>query len=176
MPGVVQMLDLLLAQSTQPERFQQIVEDHAVKRIDVRPGQLALAHAVHGRVVARAPGIGELRPVDAQAFFLREQLAFADDGAPPVDDGTEHIESQCLDHSSRATLITISSITQTTSARQTRPTVLSRNGASAGSLIPSSGRGCMPSTSCTGMPSRTPIAPAPAASTMPAFGSGQLAA
>src|ERR1051325_8350700 len=34
----------------------------------------------------------------------------------------------------------------------------------------------MPSTSCTGMPRRTPIAPAPAASTMPAFGSNQLLA
>src|SRR3989441_1776292 len=152
MPGVVQLLDLLLAQSAQAERLQQIVEDHAVKLIDVRPGQLALAHAVHGRVVARAPGVGELRPVDAQAFLLRQQLAFADDGAPPVDDGAEDIESQRLDHSSRAMLTTISTATQTTSARQTRPTVLSRNGASAGSLSPSSGRGCMPSTSCTGIP------------------------
>src|SRR3989304_363446 len=63
-----------------------------------------------------------------------------------------------------------------TSARQTRPTVLSKNPASASSPSPSSGRSTTVPRMTTGFPRRTPIAPAPAASTIPNAGSDPLAA
>ena len=55
-------------------------------------------------------------------------------------------------------------MSHTTSARQTRPTVLSRWPVSAGSPRPSSGRSTTAPPARIGIPSFTPIAPAPLAS------------
>jgi hypothetical protein len=76
--------------------LQQPVEDHAVQVVDLRPAELARAHAGHRGLIARAPRIGERRPVDAQPLAPAELLSFADDRRAPVDDGAEHIEDERL--------------------------------------------------------------------------------
>lgn len=69
-----------------------------MQRVDGRPGKLALAHAIHGGRVARAPGVGEGRPVDPEALALAEELALADERAAPVHHRAEHVERQGLHH------------------------------------------------------------------------------
>jgi len=93
--------------------------------------------------------------------FFFATARFADDGAPPVDHGTEHIESQCLDQAPRDADPDHSS-TQPTSARQTRPTGTVEKRGRRRARRCQLGADAMPSTSCTGMPRRTLIAPAPA--------------
>src|SRR5690606_16871099 len=127
----------------------------AGRRGGARPAAAAGARA-DGRALVLYGLRGEGRAAVHAVLALR--------GRAPVGRGGDR-------YSARAIPITPSTKTQTTSARQTRPTVLSRNGPSALSPTPSSGRGCTPSISCTGMPRRTPIAPPPAASTTPASGS-----
>ena len=59
--------------------------------------RLRLHHALHRRLVAGAPGVGERRPVDAPALRRRQRLALANDRAAPVDDGAEDVEHERAD-------------------------------------------------------------------------------
>ena len=94
MPHVVQVPLLFLGQVLDLVLDEQLVEDHAVQRVELRPGQVALAHAVHRRAVAPAPRVGELRPVDGQPLRLAEALAFRNQRPAPVDDRAEGIEHE----------------------------------------------------------------------------------
>ena len=71
---------------------QQAVEDEAVQLVDARPAQCAAAHALHGGLVAVAPGQGE-----GVGVHLRvERLHLAHDAAVPVDHGAEDVEGEHL--------------------------------------------------------------------------------
>ena len=97
-PDHVQVRQLFGGEAAfQAERGQEVVQDHAVEGIQLRPGEVAAAHAVHGRGVARTPRVGETPPVDGEAPGAAQPLALADDAAPPVDDGAEDVEGQRSD-------------------------------------------------------------------------------
>src|SRR5262245_21332141 len=97
-PGAVQLVGLGLAEALDAELDDELVEAQAVQVIQLRPRDLIDPHLRHGRLVERAPAIGERRPVHAgDALALLERLAFADEAGPPVDHRAEHIERQGLD-------------------------------------------------------------------------------
>jgi hypothetical protein len=97
MPDAVEVLQLRLGERLEREFPAQLIEDHAVQLVDVGPAERALAHPRHRRLVARAPRVGELRPVHAQSLARSEDLALADDRRAPVHHRTEYVERQCLD-------------------------------------------------------------------------------
>ena len=66
-PDKVELHQFRLGQRLQAEARHQAVEDLPVQGVDVGPVLAGPARAVHRRCVARAPGIGEGRPVDLQA-------------------------------------------------------------------------------------------------------------
>jgi hypothetical protein len=93
-PDAVQVVDVLPGEPAQGKALEQVVEDHAVQRVDLRPRQLARAHARHGGPVAGAPAVGERRPVHLELLAAAERLALADDRAAPVDHRAEHVEHE----------------------------------------------------------------------------------
>src|SRR5437867_3381277 len=94
MPCAIQMVDLVRGQPTDAELAEQSLEAHPVEIVELRPRKRTRAHALHHRLIERAPGVRELRPVDTEAPGLAERFAFADDAAPPVDDGAEDVERE----------------------------------------------------------------------------------
>ena len=68
-----------------------------MKSIEVRPGQLAATHLVHGGLVPPAPSVGEGGPVYVKILFSAELLAFPDYRVTPIHHRTEDIESEGLD-------------------------------------------------------------------------------
>src|SRR6185437_16304992 len=75
----------------------ELVEDHAVQLVDLRPWQLAAAQALHRRLIAAAPLLGECLPIEGDAALAAEGCQLAQDAAMPVDHGAEHVEDQRLD-------------------------------------------------------------------------------
>jgi hypothetical protein len=94
-PDAVERVALVLVEHGEAEARQQVVEDRPVQPVDGRGRDLAAPHALHRRLVAGAPGVGERRPVDVDALRCRERGAVADDPGAPVDDGAEHVEDEC---------------------------------------------------------------------------------
>ena len=97
MPGLVEMIQLRLGHSPQSEFLNQVVKNHAMQVVYLRPGQLSAAHLVHGWPVPAAPTVGEATPVDVIALARSQQLPFPDDGGTPVNHGAEHVEDKGAD-------------------------------------------------------------------------------
>ena len=93
-PRVVELDALGLAQALEPELRNQIVENHAVQIVDLRPRQLALPHPVHGRPVAGPPALGEGVPVAVEPLAGGDLAPLARDARPPVDDRAEDVERE----------------------------------------------------------------------------------
>jgi hypothetical protein len=93
-PGAVEVIDFFFGQSSDVELTYQIVQDEPVQTVDVGPGDLAAAHALHCGLVATSPSIGKCHPIHVDAFALPEQLSLSDDGATPVHHGAEDVEDQ----------------------------------------------------------------------------------
>jgi len=89
------------AQPAEVEVDEDLVERHPVQRIELGPGQLAAAHAIHARPVAGAPCVGELRRVDRHAFRFRQRRDLARDRGSPVHDRAEGVEDEGLDAGDR---------------------------------------------------------------------------
>ena len=70
----------------------QLVERRAVQVVERGPRLLALAHAVHRRVVGRAPGIHQRGPVGVDAALPAERGQLGDQAAAPVHHGAERVE------------------------------------------------------------------------------------
>src|SRR3954452_24567702 len=98
MPSLVEPLLVRFVEAAgDAELFGQLVERHAVQRIELSPWQLAGAHPVHRRRVKPAPFVGELLPVDVDALALAERAAVGSHRAAPIDHRAEDIEYQRLD-------------------------------------------------------------------------------
>ena len=99
LPGAAQTLtpEGIAAWVREPEARQQLLEVGAMQRIQVRPGQRALAHAVHAWGIPPAPGVGEGGPVDGDALAPGDRVDFCGDRRAPVDHGAEDIEGQGFD-------------------------------------------------------------------------------
>jgi hypothetical protein len=80
------------AQMRQAKARQQAVEDAAVQLVDARPAQFTAAHALHGGLVAVAPGQGE----GVGVHLGVERLHLAHDAAVPVDHSAEDVEGEHL--------------------------------------------------------------------------------
>jgi len=91
-PHAVEVPARGLVQMREAEARQDPVEDQPVQLVDARPAQLAAAHALHGGLVARAPGEGE----GVGIHFRMQRLHLAHDAAVPVHDGAEDVECQHL--------------------------------------------------------------------------------
>jgi len=91
-PHAVEVLALGLAQMREAKARQQAVEDEAVQVVNARPAQFTAAHALHGGLVAVAPGEGESVGVHLRV----ERLHLAHDAAVPVHHGTEDVEGEHL--------------------------------------------------------------------------------
>src|SRR5690242_9094463 len=98
MPDAVEMRQLFFVESFEGKFLEQAIEDLAMQLVDVGPALLAAHHAVHRRAVARAPGVGERRPIGFDSLARAEQLAFADDRRAPVDYCAEDVEYEGFDH------------------------------------------------------------------------------
>ena len=61
--------------------------------VNARPAQLAAAHALHGRLVARAPGQSQRIGINLRI----ERLHFTHNAAMPVHHGAEDVEGQNLE-------------------------------------------------------------------------------
>src|SRR5262245_43206547 len=101
MPRAIEMIFVGLAQALDVEFDEQPVERATVQHVELRPGDLALANAVHARPIAGAPRVGELRPVDGEMLLLAKLLAFRDDRRSPIDNRAEGVEYQRLDRGER---------------------------------------------------------------------------
>ena len=97
MPHAVHVVLVGLAQGGDAVAGQQLVEALAVQDIEDGPGAAARAHLLHGRLVERAPVVGEGSPVGDDAFLGGEAAEIVDEARAPVDDGAEHVEQQGLD-------------------------------------------------------------------------------
>ncbi len=92
MPDPVERGALGLGHAVQPKLRQDAVQNAAVQRIHTGPAQLALAHQVHRRLVALAPG-----QCKGVAIHLRMALGhLALDAAVPVDDRAKDVKRQNL--------------------------------------------------------------------------------
>ena len=91
-PGAVQVVELLLGQALEPVLRDQLVEDHPVQVVDLRPPQLAPPHAAHRGAVAAPPVVGERGPVGLDALAAPDRLALPGDARPPVDHRAEDVE------------------------------------------------------------------------------------
>src|SRR5260370_39841029 len=87
----------LLAGMLQPARLQEHLEGFLVQVVDARPGQLALAHAAHVRLVEAAPIVGEARPVGVEAVFLAKLGQVLDQAAAPIHHRAEDVEDADLE-------------------------------------------------------------------------------
>jgi hypothetical protein len=89
--------DRAIEAEARKQRFERGAMEHVELQPCRRVARRRLHRALHRRLVAGAPGVGERRPVDAPAFRRRHRLAFLDDGAAPVDDSAEDVEDQRAD-------------------------------------------------------------------------------
>src|SRR5581483_2181461 len=96
-PGAIELCPLCFAEAGEAVLRQELVEDHAVEIVDARPREIAAAHALHRRLISRAPVVGEARPIGGDALLATEPLELADDAAAPIDDGAENVENESLD-------------------------------------------------------------------------------
>ena len=97
MPRLIELRRLILAQPLYPELRQQLVQDHPVQRIDIRPRQIPAADALHRRPIPAAPPIRETRPIHPlQPLRLRQPLTLPYDAAAPIHHRPEHIKSKRL--------------------------------------------------------------------------------
>jgi len=85
---------VLLGKQSDPEFFEDIVQNHAAEHVDLGPGQFTPVDAVHRGEVARSPGVGKSGPVEQNALFLAEAVAFANNAAAEIDTGPEHVKRQ----------------------------------------------------------------------------------
>src|SRR5215211_735519 len=93
-PDFVESIFLFLGQTHYADLVQQFFEGGAVEGVEVRPGDLTAAHAVHRGRVSAAPGVGEGGPVHVEILFSTQRLALPDYGRAPVHDRTEHVEDK----------------------------------------------------------------------------------
>ena len=97
MPGQVEPLLVGFVEPGDGEFLDEIVEPHAVQRIEIGPGKITGAHPVHRRGVGAAPLVGELLPIDACDSLARAQrLSVGGHRRAPIDDGPEHVMHQRL--------------------------------------------------------------------------------
>lgn len=96
-PYLVQVFALFIAQSSQTKLLNDGVENHAVQAIDVHPGQFTFAHAVHGRRVPCAPGIGKRQSIHLNVQVLGDQCDFACNTAAPVYNRAKNIKCKRFD-------------------------------------------------------------------------------
>ena len=94
-PAAVDMLQIGLGQPLDAELRHQHVERGAMQPVQRRPRLLALAHAVHRRVIGRAPGIHQRGPVGVDVALAAERGQLGDQAAAPVHHGAERIEYDC---------------------------------------------------------------------------------
>src|SRR5712671_5109349 len=99
MPYAYPIVLLLFGHRRQHAEFHHdLVEDHPVEFVEVRPGHLAFADLVHRGSVAGAPAVGKVAPVEFESFRFGECAAFLDDGTAPIHNRSESIEDECLWH------------------------------------------------------------------------------
>jgi len=72
--------------------LQQRLEGFLVQLVDVGPGDLALAHPAHLRLVEAAPVVGEAGPVGVEAVLPAQHRQVLGEAAAPVDHRAEHVE------------------------------------------------------------------------------------
>src|SRR5437870_11234620 len=92
------MFVVVLAEQGDQEDVKTAVEVHAVMVVDLGPRPPAAPDLLHHRLVERAPGVGELRPVHpVDVLATGQRFAFARDAPAPVHHRSEHVERQRLD-------------------------------------------------------------------------------
>src|SRR5207245_11135140 len=73
-------------------------EVQSVQLVELGPRPPAAPDLLHHRLVERAPGVGELRPVrPVDVLATGQRFAFARDAPAPVRHRSEHVERQRLD-------------------------------------------------------------------------------
>jgi hypothetical protein len=93
-PDPVKVILLFFGQGLDAELAEQLLERDAVEVVELRPGELAVAHPVHRGRVPAPPGVGEGRPFHVEVLVSAEFLALPDDGRAPVQDRAEHVEDE----------------------------------------------------------------------------------
>jgi len=84
-PDAIELVAFGGAETGDLELVDERVEHLPVQLVERRPRQLAGPHAIHRGLVAGAPGVGELGPVDVQVFRAAERRALRDDRAAVID-------------------------------------------------------------------------------------------
>ena len=79
MPDPVELIFIVLGQTGNLVARQQVIQDQAVEGVDIHPGEVTAAHALHGRSISCPPFVCKLFPVDFHAFGGPNILAFPDD-------------------------------------------------------------------------------------------------
>ena len=97
MPDAVETIGLIFRQAANAVAQQQLIEIHAVQIVEHAPVDLAGAHALHGRLLERAPIVGEGRPIEIDVLGAAQFLAVSDNGRMPIDDRAEDVEGQRAD-------------------------------------------------------------------------------
>src|SRR5215472_1374969 len=95
-PGAVEVVDIRFAKTGDPELLQQLDQILAVKVVELDPRALALTHAVHRRLIARSPPVGEGMPVLVVPPRCEAALRLAGDTVAPIHHCPEYIEGQGL--------------------------------------------------------------------------------
>jgi hypothetical protein len=95
-PGAVDVRALRRRHASQAEHRQQLAQAFVVQRVERPEADLAAAHALHLRLVARAPQVGQAQPVGVQPLRRPPGAEVARDAAAPVDHGAEGVEDDGL--------------------------------------------------------------------------------
>src|SRR5687767_2839591 len=80
LPNAVPVDLFLFAQSLYPEFFEQLIENHSMEVVNLRPGKLALTDFAHCRAISLSPAIGEAGPIDLELPCLAPDGALLNDG------------------------------------------------------------------------------------------------
>src|SRR4051812_36510276 len=97
MPGAIERDLFFFTENRNLEFNEDVVEDHAMQDVDLRPRQVAAGHTVHRRPITGAPRIRKFSRIYSKTFSFAQRANFTDDAAAPIDDRAEHVEGQRFD-------------------------------------------------------------------------------
>ena len=101
-PWLIQRAEVGVTEPGNAQASQQFDQRDGVQVVNIRPGQLAVAHARHRRLLPRSPAVGQRLPVGEHARRITNNRGLPRHAAAPVNHRAEDVESALMSSSAFA--------------------------------------------------------------------------
>src|SRR5262245_19504052 len=96
MPGEIELVEHLRVDLLKSELRQNALEHAPMDDVELDEGNLAGAQLVHARLILRAPGVREGKPVERVSQGAQDRARLARNTIAPIDHGAEDVEHERL--------------------------------------------------------------------------------